>query len=157
MFDVENFRDHFLNLIKSNLAAKLAAITAEKADSIPIPNLSEDQYAGSLSDKVMNFSTFILYHFPEITLNHQPRGSSFALNITMTLDIWVSDSEGGIVAENKVLRYTRAISEIIAENATKDPVIGGVELEIFSPAFLSLSQNSQLMRVGGVQIKGAIG
>ena len=155
-FDIENFRDYFIAMIKDNLAAKLAEINAEKADSLTLEVFDNDQYAGSLSEKVMNYADFVLYGFPEIQTIQQPDSGDFAIEIQMTFDIWIADTDGGIVAENKVLRYTRAFSEIIAENIRKNPIIGDVQLEIFSPLPLSLSQFSAIMRVGGVQIKGTI-
>lgn len=155
-YDLENFRDYFINLVKANIAAKLAEITAEKADGIILEGLSNDQYASSLSQKVMNFNTFLLYHFPDIRTIQAPDSKTFSLEVTMTLDIWTADPEGGDVAENKIMRYTRAISEIITENIDKNPMIRSIEIEVFSPLPLILSQNSQLMRVGGVQLKGFI-
>lgn len=153
-FDIESFRDYFLGLFQANLAAKVSEINSEKNDGITIVDIPAAQYFNDLNAAVVNYHTFIFYGFPEIKTTDR-RGTSFSLEITMSVEVVISESEGGTETENKIMRYTRALAEIIAESA-KHPQISELEIELFAPISLQLNLGSPVTKAGGINIKGAV-
>lgn len=154
-FDLENFRDYFLGLFQTNLSAKVTAINAEKADSITLSSFVADQYTSDMNEKVLNYEEFIYYGFPEILTNANA-GMGFSQEITMSFEVVIADPNGGTLAETKLMRYTRALFEIIEENMQANPQIGDIEIEVFSPVTLTDNQGSPLSKVGGISIKGTL-
>jgi hypothetical protein len=155
-FDLENFRDYFVSLFQVNLGTKLAEINAEKSDSIVLADFTSDQYFSDMNAKVSNYSKFIFYGFTDILTIPNPRGG-FALDVTIAFDIVFSEPEGGTISENMIIRYTRALAEIVSENATRNPQIQDVEVQLFAPASFADNATSDRMKIGGIQIKGTIG
>lgn len=153
--DIETFRDYFLGLIQANLAAKLAEINAEKADGITLTDFIAAQYTSDMNEKVMNYSEFVFYGFPEILTIPNPRGG-FALDITMSFEVVFCAPDGGTVAENKILRYTRAMAEIVTESLRGNCIASDVTVEILAPVSLAENLRSQWTKIGGIQIRGTI-
>jgi hypothetical protein len=154
--DIETFRDYFLNLIQANLAAKIAQINLEKNDGITLTDFIPDQYTNDMGRAVMNYSQFVFYGFPEILTIPNPRGD-FAMDITMSFEIVLAAPEAGIVAENKILRYTRAFAEIITESLRGNYIASDVTVEILAPISLAENLGSQWSKIGGIQVRGTIG
>lgn len=154
-FDLENFRDWFIDLFQTNMAAKIAEINAEKGDSL-LTDFTADQYFSDMNQRIDNYDRFIFYGFPDIQTINNGRGPS-ALEVTMAFDIVVAEPEGGTISENIVMRYTRAMVEIVEANSRSNPQIGDVSVEQFAPVSLNDNQLSARMKIGGISIKGTIG
>ncbi len=154
-FDLESFRDYFLTMIQSAWAAKIAEINAEKSDAITLQDIPSAQYFSDLNESVVNFNEFIHYEFGEIQTITQPRMPA-AMVVEMAVAVVVTDPQSGLSAENKALRYTRALAEIIMANASKNPQIGGVEIEVFAPISPKENLLSGSTKVGGIIIKGVL-
>lgn len=154
-FDVETFRDFFLATFQAGMAAKVAEINAEKADSITLEDISADQYLSGWNEKVATYDIFILYGFPEITAL-QTVGSDTALEITMSVEIVIPEGNtADNSTETKVMRYTRALAEIAAAVATERAEISDLEIAPYSPIQLA-AQDGSLLRMAGIEIKGTI-
>lgn len=153
-FDVESFRDYFLNLVKDNLTAKLAEIQAEKGDGLDLTTFEDAQYVGDMNEKVMNFERYIYY---ALTIGDQEtNGHQTSLDIEMSIEVVFANQEGGQEVENSLLRYTRAISEIILENSVGRASIGGIEVKRFFPVSGNNTITQTLVHVGSVEITGTI-
>lgn len=154
-YDLEDFRSYFLNLIKDNMSAKLAEITAEKADSITLDAPDADHYIHSIDDQALAFDPFVHYGFSEIESASQ--GGSILWKPTMFFAYYfLDDSQKGDVAETKILRYTRAMVEIIAANAAQNSYISTPEIIPLPPAIVSFAmQDGSDYKVGGIEIKGS--
>jgi len=156
IFDVEGFRDYFLNLFQTELGAKITAINTEKADTITLETFVNNQYVNDMNEKVMNYNEFIFYGFPDIS-SIANAGYGTAQDITMSFEVVIADSEGGSVAESKIMRYTRALSEVIEDNMNKHPQISDLEYATYSPVTMALNTGTPLVKVGGISLKGSIG
>ncbi len=155
-FDVESFGDYFLALIQSKLSAKIAAINAEKNDGITLETFDSAQYVDDMNGEVVNYASFIFYGFPEVSTIMNPNGD-FALEVTMSFEIVFQGTEIGPVVSKKILRYSRALAEIICENIRENAQIQSVSVELLSPVTFIQNQNSSRTKIGGIQIKGTIG
>lgn len=153
-FDLENFRDYYLNLIKNNISAKLTAITAEKADSIPLPEPDASAYIKDINDGAINVDPFVHYGFHDVETSSQ--GHSIKWTPTMFFFFYFVEHGEGNVAENKVLRYTRAATEIILENSLSNSIVSAIQVNPIPPVEVKFSHmDGSPHKVGGLEIKGS--
>lgn len=153
-FDIESFRDYWIDLIKAGLTAKLAEITTEKGDSLVLATFSDEQWTNDYNKKVLNYESFVLYSM-EIS-NPETVGNAANIEIKLFIEIVFANREGGIEVENRILRYTRAMMEIVLENSRKNASISGVTIREFVPVPIKISVNSPVMKTGAVEITGTI-
>lgn len=155
IFDIESFRDYFLQLFLDNLDAKITQINTEKSDDITLESFELAQYVNDMNDKVMNYDSFILYGLLDITsiLN---AGAPAGLDVTMSFEIAFTNLNDSLLAETRIMRYTRALSEVVEENSSNNSQIGSIEVSQYAPITLALNKNSPVMKVGGISIKGTI-
>lgn len=153
-FDIESFRDNFIDLLQSNMAAKVSEINTEKGDSL-IADIPAAQYTSNYNETVLNFDVVMYHKIARIeTLDSHAGG--IAREITMVFAVVFCNQDDWGIAESKILRYTRAIEEIFLENARRQPCISDLTIEAFEPDMVQLSENSPLFQAGGVQLKGVI-
>lgn len=114
--DIEDIENFIIALIQENLPAKIAAINAEKGDSlledIPSQNYLEDFFSSELTQ-----SRFV--HYGSWPLETDNITYDFAENWAMFIDVYLLIENNADSARKIVLRYTRAFREIIKENMDK--------------------------------------
>jgi hypothetical protein len=153
-FDLEDFRDYFLNLIKDNLDAKIDELNAEKADSITLAKPDASHFIHKVNDQALAFDPFIHYGFSDIKADSQ--AASVQWTPRMFFAFYFIDRDGG-VAENKLLRYTRAMTEIIAANVTNNAMISTVKIIPLPPAIVSFGDlDGADYQAGGIEIEGSL-
>lgn len=159
-YDLESFRDEFLTLFQTEMAAKITAINTEKGavsgDLDYLTDFTSDQYIADMNEKVMNYESFVFYSWPSVVTTESFAGK-YSLEVTMAFEVVFTDMEGGEIANNKILRYTRAMAEIVIEYANKrSSQISNLELSILAPTPIQLNQETPVWKVGGISIKGVI-
>lgn len=153
-FDLEDFRDTLKAYLVDGMAAKVAEINTEKGDTL-LNEIPEAQYTQDLNEKIVNFTEFIYFGF----LDFDPpvsSGGQIAQPVSMFFMTVVPDTDGGIVGENKILRYTRAMTEIFQAQALKDSRISGLEITPMPPALVDIEPGSEWHKAGGVFVKGTV-
>jgi len=154
-FDLEDFRDALVLVLQNGMAAKVAEINLEKGDDPVLVEIPAADYFLDFNSRIVNVPQFIHFGFmpfePSI-----PNGSEVALPSTMFFSTFTPDQEGGIVGENKILRYTRAMLEIFASASTQIANISELELTPFPPMRVNLDHTSEWYKVGGVHVKGIV-
>lgn len=153
-FDLESMRDEFLNLFKTKLNDKIAEISTEKGDSITLDTFSDEQYVNDLNSKVMNYDEFVFYSFGNVSTI--PNYKKYALEAVLNFEVVFVDRQGGALAESKLLRYTRAMADLVYENIEEIAVVGEIEVELFTPVTVQESLDSPVLRVAGIGIRGTI-
>ena len=153
-FDLEDFRDILKAYLVDNMAAKVAEINTEKGDSLLV-EIPEAQYFQDFNEKIVNFTDFMYFGFlpfdPGIS-----SGNSLAQPVSMFFLSMISDHEGGTVGENKLLRYTRAMTEIFQANATANAHISDLEITIMPPELVQIRPGADWYKAGGVYVKGTV-
>ena len=103
----------------------------------------------------MNFDSFIYFGFlpfdPAVSI-----GSQFSQEVSMFFLIMVTDQSGGIIGENKILRYTRAMAEIFQEHSLDNSMISDLEITPLPPDLIKIEPGSEWYKAGGVYVKGVI-
>ena len=153
-FDLEDFRDILKAYLVDNMVAKVAEINTEKGDSLLVV-IPESSYFQDFNEKIVNVTDFIYFGFlpfdPGIS-----SGNSIGQEITMFFMTMVSDHEGGILGENKILRYTRAMIEIFQANALANAHISDLEITILPPDLVQIRPGADWYKAGGVYVKGTV-
>ena len=153
-FDLEDFRDTLKAILVDNMVAKVAEINTEKGDTLLIV-IPEAQYFQDFNKKLVNFKDFIYFGFlpfdPAIST-----GGQFSQEVSMFFLTMVSDQGGGIVGENKILRYTRAMAEIFQEHSSDNAMISDLEITPLPPDLIQIEPGAVWYKAGGVYVKGVI-
>lgn len=153
-YDAETFFDDMLNLFQTQLDAKLAALNAEKGDSLIKEAFPDDEYLLNFNQIVMNKDTFVYFGFIDVA-NPETNGCSTSEAFKMFFSVATIGSDDETLEMKKILRYTRALEEVAQENSTKFQT-STLEIETFKPA-VEQFQESNWWLVGGIHITGVIG
>ena len=153
-FDLEDFRDILKAYLVDNMAAKVAEINTEKGDSLLV-EIPEAQYFQDFNEKIVNFTDFMYFGFLPFDPGRSS-GNSLAQPVSMFFLSMISDHEGGTVGENKLLRYTRAMTEIFQANATANAHISDLEITIMPPELVQIRPGADWYKAGGVYVKGTV-
>jgi hypothetical protein len=147
-YDVESFRDDIINLIKDNLDSKINEINLEKSDSNNISLVAAENYYNDINDQVLNANPFVHYG----VLTAEPIGSvgiKTSLEVTIFVYVFI-DMLNAVGAETKVLRYIRALSEVIQCDFKKFRA----SLSIVQRLPAIVQHNGSDFKVGGINITG---
>ena len=153
-FDLEDFRDVLKAYLVDGMTAKVSEINTEKGDSLLI-DIPEAQYFQDFNEKIVNFKEFIYFGFQPFEAGISS-GDSLAQPVSMFFVTMVTDQSGGIIGENKILRYTRAMTEIFQAKALSDSRISDLEITILPPDLVKIEPGSEWYKAGGVNVKGTV-
>jgi len=154
-FDIETLEADLLALVKLKLPAKIAEITAEKADSIALDVPGNSQYFNSTDDEVDNRKLSVQYGIIEndpasISSNTAENGSYIFL-------VYLSEinNKPGILRK-KLFRYIRALKEVFEENFDRFPCASNMKITTIAPQSWRENEMSPVYKVGGIYIKTSI-
>jgi len=153
-FDLEDYRDLMKAFLVDNMAAKVAEINTEKGDSLLV-EIPEAQYFQDFNEKIVNFKDFIYFGFLPFEQGISS-GNALGQPVSMFFLTMVSDHAGGIVGENKILRYTRAMMEIFQAESLTDSRISDLELTILPPDLIQIEPGADWYKAGGIYVKGTV-
>lgn len=164
--DTERLIKRFRTVLQDNLDAKLAAITAEYAtedasefgDSITLETIAASSYFFNTSPLSLNIGVFII-------IGVQAIGSTTSgPSVAKAYEIFVTIAHTGLKndpthnqTESKILRYTRAIQEVILDNF--DRIAAGFSLAGVSelPANPEIQlESGETLRVSGLVFSATI-
>jgi hypothetical protein len=159
--DIESALAEILAMIKAKLNTQIAAIEAEKVlDSAGIPGglaAIDDAayYEQTWSNNILNHPVAIFYGIENV--NAKSLGPETAEEVTYFVEVVVSDSGMDVYGPKRILRYSRAIKEVIQNNFDK-LIFGGImKVETVRPVSFKLEEDaSDEIRVGGVSLTLAI-
>lgn len=152
-FDLETFRDTLKAYLVDNMTAKVAEINTEKGDDPVLVVIPEAQYFQDFNEKIVNYENFIYFGFLPFEAG-DPNAGEIGQPVSMFFMTMIMDQNSGIVGENKILRYTRAMFEIFQANATAEANISDLEIIILPPESIKIESGSEWYKAGGVYVKG---
>lgn len=152
-FDLEVFKEYYLTIIQNNMSAKIAAISTEKNDGISLPIPTANQYISFINAGAWAFDPLIHYGFNEIET--ESNGQNVKYTAQMFFAFYFLDFNDGI-AEKKVFRYTRAMTEILAENSKSNAYVSNLQILPLPAATVKFEeQDGSIYKVGAVELKGS--
>lgn len=153
--DIERFCAEVETFLKANLNTKLAALDAEKADSITLKTLPTAAYFfQTLGDKIANYDPFLFYGIDSMRVRDgQGIGPATAKDYTIHVVVVIQDNGNDPNIVKRLLRYQRALWEIFEVDWAT--LRHGVKLRIggLVPIALELLNRSAPDRAIGISLE----
>lgn len=158
-YDAERFMDDLLVIIRENLNLKINEIQAEKdtllgSGNFAVPTIETAAYFDSLDERVANFDPYVYYGLGDNTVIQAASAESSDLTAFFTVVLHYNGSDASMY--RKMLRYVRALQEIISENYDTIPEVSRLKVTAISPQDLRDLDESTFHKIAGVSIQAAI-
>jgi len=148
--DVEDLMRSLVTVMQAGLPAKITAINAQKADGIVLEQIANANYYNVINEQVEGVSPFIYYGFSSI--GSESIGSNKTkLTPTIFFEVAFSNDYRDQDAYWKVLRYTRAMQEVMQDNFFRIRSSENLRIEPFTPADIHKNDGADL-KIGGIQV-----
>lgn len=164
VYDTERLLSDLENVLKTKLNTKIAAITAEKDAlgvtlDLPTVDVNEGIFFQTWDDKILNSSPGILYGLRDSVADGSPY-SATAEKLTLFVEVYFTnpmneaDDGSGV---RRILRYMRAIKEIVQENFDSNEILSKIKIKTITPLSFRLdNDSSDEIKVGGVELETSI-
>lgn len=151
-YDAESLLVDIEALLKADLNAKIAEISAEKADGLELKSVPAAAYFfQTLNEKCANFNPFVIYGITDGT--EEGVGSSVAETVVMEVAIVVVDNGQDHAIGKRLLRYRRALSEVFSDKWAEMRYSVKLKVKSLSPVSLRLIDSSESYQAVGVRIE----
>lgn len=160
VYDIEALLGDIETFMKANLNTKLTAISTDKNDGISLlPVDSNGYFFQTLNDKVTNYDPFVFYGLQDIDNKGGQAGigPGTEKKYSISVMICVSDTGQDVNITKRVLRYSRALSELF--ETSWDRVGKSIKLKVQSlvPIPFTDINTSENFRVVGVLLEANLG
>lgn len=153
-YDVEQLLTDIVAILKANLNTKILAVSADKGDSIVLKPINANAYVTqSLNMKLMKYDPFVLTGIS--ALESQVSGPGCSHVPTIQIMVIMADN-GRADLLSRLLRYQRALLEVIQENFSKIPHASNLSIESLVPVAIEDMNSSAPFRGIGIAVKAAI-
>lgn len=153
LYDVEDLTDDIKALMVANLNTKIAAINAEKADSIVLKTIDDAAYIfQSLDERVMNYDPFVFYGLGA-SVESEGIGPAGSKMLPIDVAIISFDLNNPDIGK-RALRYNRALEEIFLDKWA-DFSGNNAKIKVKAPVLIdfTLLNTSDPFRVIGVELE----
>ena len=158
MYDLENLCTDIETLLKANLNTKISAINTEKNDSTSLDTIDSSAYFfQSLDGKQINYDPVIIYGISGF--DPSPDGAWGFTPIHVDIDIAVVKADNGedLNISNRMLRYQRALREVIEDNFFNLDSKVKLSVQNQIPVNLALLNSSYTHKGIGITVKALMG
>ena len=114
--DIEVVENKILGFVQNDFPAKIAEINLEKKDDL-LTTIPNTRYFPDFYQSELNFSKFIHYGIKNSEV--EATSGDFGTTWTIFYHIILQDLNNLSTIRNQILRYTRALHEIIIDNSEK--------------------------------------
>ena len=150
-YDEERLLTDIENLFKNNFATKIAAINSEKSDSITLVTVdSTNGYFADMNDKSANYNPIILTAITDQT--SESNGAATLRTITVNVALILSDDIGDANILKRMLRYGRAMREIVEDKFFNLRSVDIFKIESLPVLSFQKSGQSEVYKVVGINI-----
>jgi len=149
--DIEKVEQVILGIVQSNLAAKVVEINTDKGDTL-LTDIASDKYFSDFYQKESTGSKFIFFGI------EQPEAQSIGVDSaetwTIFYKIFIEQQNNLSTIRSSVLRYTRALKEIINENSSLIARhCSKGEISNLTPENVEDINNNTPFKMGGIEFK----
>lgn len=149
--DIEQVEQVILGIVQSKLAAKVTEINTDKGDSL-LTDIAVENYFSDFYDEELTASKFIFFGIEQPEA--QSIGSDSAETWTIFYKVFIQQENNLSTIRSSVLRYTRALKEIINENSrliARHCSKG--EISNLTPENVEDINNNTPFKMGGIEFK----
>lgn len=154
-YDIEKLLTDIQALYAANLNTKIAAINSEKSDSITLATVSSSAYFTDLMAAQINYDPFILYSVENVA--SKPQYGMSIEDVTVSVVLVFEDTGQDTSIYNRMLRYGRALKEVIEDNFTLAENAVKLEVQSLLPVYFKAVDSQEFYRAVGVNITASIG
>lgn len=158
-YDTEQFLNDLFLLVKSNLNGKINEIQAEKATllgsaNFAVPTLDDKAWFDSLDDKTANFDPYVYYGVNDNSVIQISSAEGNSLTAFFTVVLHYNGDDASMY--KKMLRYIRALQEIVSENFDAFPEAGRMTVSAINPNDMKDLDGNTFHKIGGIMIQAGI-
>lgn len=152
--DSESVLSRALAIVQAGLNTKLLAIDALKNDGITLKPVASGAYAVvTMDSEVMNYDPFIYVGATQENGSGIGAGTDLMLIVDFVVVLLIEGGDTNVW--KRLLRYQRALKELIQENFSDTQVPGGLYIESVEPRPLDQLGSKPYMGVG-IRIKTSL-
>lgn len=150
--DIEKIEQVILGIVQSNLAAKVVEVNTDKGDSL-LTDIDSSKYFNDFYQAELTGSKFIFFGIEQPET--QSVGRNSAETWTIFYKVFIEQENKLSTIRSAVLRYTRALKEIINENSDKIArVCSKGEISNLTPENVEdINNNNTPFKMGGIEFK----
>ena len=156
MFDTECLLKKTSDIMKAKLNAEIALIDTEKADYELDPINNEAWYFQNLGDEAFSYANFVVWGMYDNPTQTDSQENNAIKKVDMFFEVCTPD-DGGPINENvfyKLLRYTRALEQVVDKNY--DKIRSGLKVQVSSLRPTSFNLGGKTFRSAGILITAHI-
>lgn len=147
--DIESVEQTILGIVQAALPAKLTEINTEKGDTL-LTDIDNAKYFNDFYQEELTASEFIFYGIKEPDVKSSGCDTSATWKIFYHIFIQKENNLG--VIRSAVLRYTRALTEVINEASDKiSRVCSAPEIIVLTPEDVEDIINETPFKMGGIE------
>ena len=149
--DIEKVEQVILGIVQSKLADKVTEINADKGDSL-LTDIDSSKYFSDFYQEDLTSSKFIFFGIEQPET--QSVGRDSAETWTIFYKVFIQQENNLTTIRSSVLRYTRALKEIINENSiliARHCSKG--EISNLTPENVEDINNDTPFKMGGIEFK----
>ena len=144
-YDIEDFLAELEDLLAAKINAKVTAIEAEKtAKGVPVglPTFSTADcfFLQSWDDKILNLSPAIFYGIENVVTSSAFSGTQQEYKVF--IEVIYLDNKMDALGVKRLLRYTKALREVIEENFKDNDLGVPLKVENLRPIAFALNNSS---------------
>jgi len=159
-YDLERLLDDLLAIVKTNLNTKINEIQAEKTTllgqgNFAVPLIDDNAWFDSLDERTVNFDPYVYYGVNDNRVIEQAGAEASEVQIFFTVVLHYDGSDTAMF--RKMLRYIRALQEIVSENFDAIQCASNLTVSTMTPVDLKDLDGDTFHKIGGVVINTSIG
>lgn len=156
-YDIETLWTDIETLIKTNLAAKITSLNAEKNDSatiLPLVTPAAGAYFNDLDETAAFFNPIILTMLSNV--QSSPQGGATAKTVTVNVSVLLEDTGQDVHIWKRMLRYQRCFEEIVEDNFKANRGFGDLQVEHLPVVTFLMKDTSKRYKIAGIDIVSTI-
>lgn len=153
-FDEEQLLLNIETTLKNLFNTKVAEINTEKNDSITLATINNGAFIMDADDREVNYDPYILYMIIDQT--SEGRGPTTSETIVVNIALIHTDNGLDPSVVRRMLRYRRALREVIEENFQKINPCGQCSIESLPLLSFQKASTSIASKVVGINIVTSI-
>lgn len=153
-YDVEQFLNDLATTLQASLNTQIDAVTTDKADGMTLKHVDATNayFLQTLNEKVANYDPFILYGIDKSPTD--AIGPTSAKKYSITIVLTLADEGTDLKIVTRLLRYQRAMVEVLEANW--DKIGDGLKLkldELAPVAWTQQNSNANFQSIGvGIEV-----
>ena len=148
-YDIESLLNDVQVILAADLNTKITAINSEKGD-LPLRSINASAYFMDMDEKSANWDPIVLYAVTNI--DSEGIGPTTSKEVTVNIALILSDDGLDEFVIKRMLRYGRALEEVIEEKWFNKRGVGILKIESLPVLSFQRSDNSQRYKIVGINL-----